>query len=106
MSYRYMRLLIFFDLPITTLENKRNYRRFHNELIKHGFIMLQESVYCRLCINEAALHLLENQVESFKPPEGNIMAMHVTEKQFTEIKLISGNMETDVIHSTDRTIIL
>lgn len=45
MSYRYMRVLVFFDLPTLTLEDKREYRRFRKYLIETGFIMLQKSVW-------------------------------------------------------------
>ena len=45
MSYRFMRMLVFFDLPTETAEDRRNYNRFRKYLIKNGFIMMQESVY-------------------------------------------------------------
>ena len=43
-----MRVLVFFDLPVITTENRREYRMFRNYLLKNGFLMLQESVYCRI----------------------------------------------------------
>ena len=51
MNYRFMRVLVFFDLPVLTAKERREYRRFRNELLKNGFIMLQESVYCKLALN-------------------------------------------------------
>lgn len=42
-----MRVLVFFDLPIVTSENKKAYRDFRKYLLKNGFLMLQESVYCK-----------------------------------------------------------
>ncbi len=50
MSYRYMRLLVLFDLPVTTTEERREYTKFRKYLIKSGFMMFQESVYCRIGI--------------------------------------------------------
>ena len=44
MSYRYMRLLVLFDLPVTTTEERREYTKFRKYLIKSGFMMFQESV--------------------------------------------------------------
>ena len=52
MSYRYMRVILFFDLPTETLEDKREYRNFRKFLIKKGFLMMQESVYCKLALNQ------------------------------------------------------
>ena len=54
MSYRYMRLLVLFDLPVTTTEERREYTKFRKYLIKSGFMMFQESVYCRMALNRTA----------------------------------------------------
>ena len=45
-GFRFMRMIVFFDLPAITVEEKRHYRQFRKLLIKNGFVMLQESVYC------------------------------------------------------------
>ena len=55
MSYRYMRIMVFFDLPTLTAGNRREYAKFRKYLIKNGFIMLQESVYCKLALNATRL---------------------------------------------------
>ena len=54
MTYRYMRVIVLFDLPITTSENIRQYAKFRKFLLKSGFIMMQESVYCKLALNMTA----------------------------------------------------
>ena len=46
-----MRVIVFFDLPVDTLEHKRAYRKFRKFLIEKGFLMMQESVYCKLALN-------------------------------------------------------
>ena len=45
MSYRFMRMMIFFDLPTDTIKDRREYARFRKYLIKNGFVMMQEAVY-------------------------------------------------------------
>lgn len=40
-----MRVVVFFDLPTETAEERRDYRRFRAALLKNGFFMMQESVY-------------------------------------------------------------
>ena len=52
MSYRFMRILVMFDLPTETSEERRDYRKFRKNLIKNGFIMMQESVYVKLVMNQ------------------------------------------------------
>lgn len=53
-----MRIIVFFDLPTETNENKREYRKFRKMLIENGFIMLQESVYCRMALNQTAAGMI------------------------------------------------
>ena len=106
MSYRFMRLMVFFDLPTATSENRRNYRRFRKNLISNGFFMLQESVYCRMVINEAMAKSVVARIESFKPPQGMVCAMIITEKQFAGISFIVGDMKSDVVTTEQSLVIL
>ena len=43
-----MRIIVFFDLPVITAKSRRDYYNFRKYLIKSGFVMMQESVYCKL----------------------------------------------------------
>ena len=45
MSYRFMRMIVFFDLPTKTTADLREYRKFRKLLITNGFVMMQTSVY-------------------------------------------------------------
>ena len=58
MSYRFMRVLVMFDLPTETSIQRRNYRKFRKSLIKNGFIMMQESVYVKLAMNQGSADLI------------------------------------------------
>ena len=51
MSYRYMRVIVFFDLPSVTVAERKEYLRFRKFLLSDGYIMMQESVYCKLALN-------------------------------------------------------
>ena len=106
MSYRFMRVLVFFDLPTETLEDRRNYRCFRKSLISNGFIMLQESVYCRLLINANAGKAVMNVVRKNKPPAGLVQILTVTEKQFAGMEYLVGTFTNDVIATDERLIIL
>lgn len=101
-----MRLMVFFDLPTATSENRRNYRRFRKDLITNGFFMLQESVYCRMVINEAMAKSVVARIENFKPPQGMVCAMIITEKQFAGISFIVGDMKSDVVTTEQSLVIL
>ena len=98
MSYRYMRIILFFDLPIESLENKREYRKFRKFLIKKGFLMLQESVYCKLALNQT--------VASNKPRDGLVQLIVITEKQFSKMEYICGENKSNIIDSDSKLVIL
>ena len=54
-----MRLLVFFDLPVTTPKDRRLATAFRKDLIKNGYYMVQYSIYVRLCngVDSANSHL-------------------------------------------------
>ena len=101
-----MRVMVFFDLPTETLENKRNYRVFRKFLIKKGFMMLQESVYCRLALNQTVANSIVESVRSNKPTDGLVLLLTVTEKQFSKMEYICGDKQWSIIDSDERLIIL
>ena len=106
MSYRFMRVLVFFDLPTETLENKREYRKFHRTLIKNGFLMMQESVYCRMLLTPGAGRAVLDIIRKNRPPTGIVQVMTVTEKQFAAMEYITGEHHSEVVESDERLIIL
>jgi len=104
-SNRFMRLLVFFDLPVKTKENRRNYSRFRKNLIESGFYMLQESVYCRMVMNESMGQSVVTKIQGFKPPEGMVCSLIVTEKQFAGLTFILGESQSDVV-ATDQSLVI
>lgn len=101
-----MRVFVFFDLPVLTAENRRDYSRFRRYLVRNGFIMLQESVYCRMALNQNAAATIVDNVRRNKPPYGIVQVLNVTEKQFSNMEFITGGFKSDVIDSDERLIIL
>ena len=101
-----MRVVVFFDLPVETVENRRDYRRFRRMLIKNGFVMLQESVYCRMALNQNVAASISAIVRNHKPPRGLVQILVITEKQFSKMEYIIGEWSTDVISDDRRIVIL
>lgn len=107
MSYKVMRLLCMFDLPVDTADEKRAYRTFRTKLIKEGFTMIQYSVYMRVCPNREYLERLEVRIKKFTPKNGNVRLLYVTEKQYADMKLLVGNRSTaETAIGTERLIII
>lgn len=101
-----MRVIVFFDLPVLTAEDRRNYRQFRKYLIRSGFLMLQESVYAKLALNYTQVEQIVAEVKKKKPVQGSVQILSVTEKQFSKMELLSGKIDTDVINTDERLLIL
>ena len=106
MSYRFMRVLVLFDLPVLTGDQRREYARFRKFLLKSGFLMLQESVYCKLALNTTVVNGIVDQIHKNKPEVGLIQHLTVTEKQYAKMDLIVGNVKSEVLNTDERLVIL
>lgn len=101
-----MRVLVFFDLPVLTSENRRAYAKFRRFLLKNGFLMLQESVYCKLALNSSAVNAIVDNMHKNKPEEGLIQLLTVTEKQYAKMDIILGQVKSEVLDTDERLVIL
>ena len=101
-----MRVLLFFDLPMNTPSEKREYVRFRKHLLKHGFFMMQQSVYCKLVLNMAVAKSVVNTLHNNTPDTGLIQILIITEKQYEKMILLLGKFETEVLNTDQRLVIL
>lgn len=87
---RFMRLLVFFDLPTTTKAEKRAYTVFRRFLLQEGYDMLQWSVYGRLVngVDDSEKHL--KRLADNLPKQGSIRYLQISEKQFASMKILVG----------------
>ncbi len=90
---RYMRLLVFFDLPVKKKSERRSATQFRNYLIKDGFYMMQFSVYSRICNTIESARMHEERVALHVPKAGSVRSMIVTEKQYGAMKILSGGIK-------------
>ena len=101
-----MRLIVMFDLPTLNATDMRNYRDFRKFLIKNGFMMMQESVYTKIAINQSMAQLIANKVKDNKPPKGLVQMFIITEKQFSRMEILVGEVSDEYITDDRRLIIL
>lgn len=106
MSFRYMRVMVFFDLPTETSEDRREYRKFRKMLLKNGFLMMQKSVYSKLVLNATVANTVMSSVRANCPDLGLVQMLTVTEKQYNNIEIVIGDNFSEVINSTDKLVIL
>ncbi len=101
-----MRIMVFFDLPVLTGEQRKAYTRFRKFLLKNGFMMLQESVYCKLALNGTVARGIIDNVHKNSPNEGLIQLLTVTEKQYAKMEMIVGTLKSEILDSDERLVIL
>ena len=68
--------------------------------------MLQESVYCKLALNGTAVNAIVDNVHKNKPEEGLVQLLTVTEKQYSKMDIIIGEMKSAVLNSDERLVVL
>lgn len=91
-GYRTMWLIVLFDLPTVTTEEKTNYRHFHDFLMDDGFQRLQFSVYARHCASEENTAVHSARVQGALPPEGEVRMFTFTDKQFSRMTVVQGRL--------------
>lgn len=106
MSERFMRVFVFFDLPTLTSADKKEYRRFRKFIIEQGFMMMQQSVYCKMALNGSIVRSTINQVRKNKPAEGLVQTLVVTERQYANMEYIIGESHSTLLADDQRLVIL
>ena len=100
-----MRLIVMFDLPVDTETNRKIYTKFRKFLLDDGYIMLQYSVYARICKNADDISKHETRLRMHIPIKGNVRLLQVTEKQFENMKTLTGKVKTEEKISVDSLIV-
>ena len=85
-----MWVLVCFDLPTLTKQDKRNYIRFKTMLEDEGFEMMQYSLYNRHCSSIENSNSYERKVKNMVPPSGHVRIFTFTDKQFGAQKIFFG----------------
>ena len=106
MRERAMRLIVYFDLPVKTSEERKRYAKFRKHLIQHGFVMLQKSVYSKIAVNASAAQAIKKDVIDHRPVEGNVQILSISEKQYQRIEVIVGDPQREVVDTMDRFLVL
>lgn len=89
---KFMRIIVFFDLPVKTKAQRKVATRFRNFLLKDGYFMVQFSVYCRVCNGYDDVEKHKTRIRLNKPDNGSVRLLVITEKQYEKMELIIGNL--------------
>jgi CRISPR-associated protein Cas2 len=87
-SYRNMWIIVMYDLPTETAEQRKNAATFRKKILKLGFMMFQFSVYIRHEPSFEHVEVTKNKVHKIQPPEGELGIFYFTDKQFGKTEII------------------
>ena len=81
-KYRMAWVLVFFDLPVGTPEERKAANNFRKDLIHDGYMMVQFSVYARPC---GTADRVDTQVRRLKlkiPSKGEVRGLMISDAQW------------------------
>lgn len=87
---RFMRMIVFFDLPVKEKAEQKAASKFRNFLLKDGYLMVQFSVYSRVCAGYDAVRTHEMRLKRNLPPNGSVRLLTITEKQYESMSILLG----------------
>ncbi len=83
-------LLVTFDLPVGTKEERKRATDFREFLKDDGYSMVQWSVYARACVTFARQETHLSRLKGNLPPEGSVRAIFVTRAQWERSFVLHG----------------
>jgi CRISPR-associated protein Cas2 len=95
-GYRFMWVVVMFDLPVDTKPARKEYAHFRTQLIRQGFVKLQYSVYARHCTSRENASAHSERVRRHLPPDGEVRIMQITDKQFERTAVFFGKRRSAV----------
>lgn len=90
-----MRMIVFFDLPVKSKQERTAATRFRNFLLADGYHMIQLSVYARICNGTDSVEIHRRRLYQAIPPRGAIRMLVITERQYENIEILLGKRTVD-----------
>lgn len=89
-------LMVSFDLPVGSPEQRKAATDFRKFLLDDGFQMMQFSIYIRPCVSYARQETHIRRVKQSVPEEGSVRILFITRAQWERSWVISGKPAQEV----------
>jgi CRISPR-associated protein Cas2 len=100
---KFMRMIVFFDLPVNEKAAQKAATKFRNFLLKDGYLMIQYSVYSRVCNGYDSVKTHENRLKQNLPANGSVRLLTITEKQYESMQILLGEYkQSDIPESYEQ----
>ena len=97
-----MWIVVMFDLPVVSREERKAATAFRLSLLDMGFEMSQFSVYMRFCSSQARVETYCKRIESALPEGGKVNILILTDKQYERIISFQGRSRQDAQKAPDQ----
>jgi CRISPR-associated protein Cas2 len=97
-----MWVLVLFDLPTETKQDRKRYATFRKKILADGFSMFQFSMYIRHCTSKENAEVHVKRVKSILPPRGHVGIICITDKQFGMMEIFQGQQPTRAPDTTQQ----
>ncbi len=94
-AYKFMWILVAFDIPVLTKKQRREAAKFRKDLLGEGYIMLQFSVYIKPIPSIQHREPLISRLRKALPEEADVKVITITDKQYAEIIHLSGTKQKE-----------
>ncbi|WP_406602233.1 CRISPR-associated endonuclease Cas2 [Mesomycoplasma moatsii] len=94
--------MLMYDLPNSTSEENHYYSKFRSNIIKLGYIQLQQSIYVKIIQSKTLSNSHVEKIRKIIPPKGNIRIFIMTEYQFERGLILSGEINENEIINDDK----
>lgn len=84
-AFRLMWMMVMFDLPVATSQERKEAVQFRKFLLGQGFEMYQFSVYFRFCGDRSNIEPYTSKIRKNVPSNGKVSLLFFTDKQFSDI---------------------
>lgn len=89
-GYRLMWMMVLFDLPVKTADDRKIATEFRQFLLDRGFEMAQLSVYVRFCSGKDQSDTFVKQIRATIPARGRVHILFFTDKQYETALMFDG----------------
>ena len=83
-------IVLMFDLPNETKQERHNYADFRKHIKRRGYIMIQKSVYVKYLKNNNASDAEIAYLDSFAPPAGSVSVLPMRLSGFVKLQNLRG----------------
>ena len=90
MRNRFGVIMVLFDLPMDTAEDRRAYHQFRSFLQKNGYMYFHDSVYVKLLRNISACRVEVDKIKRIAIKRGSVVALPMNMPTFEGMIHIQG----------------